>query len=216
MFVNPGRMQSDRMLLPSVVIILLLLVGCTRSPTESEVRSDSPAPITEVPIPHSLIAEHEELHRMLKDVISSGGETGRAAGLIEKQLAAHFAKEAEYALPPLTMLPGLAQERSLSDPSEMIRRSERMKAELPQMLNEHKAIVLGLDELIQAARNENKETAVQFAEKLRLHARMEEEIFYPAGIVAGQYTKLCLAKGSERAVPLTGNVNNAEEPDVRK
>ena len=72
----------------------------------------------------------------------------------------------------------------------MIERSEKMKAELPQMLNEHKSIVLALDQLIQAARNENKPAAIEFAEKLRLHAQTEEEILYPAAIVVGEYSKL--------------------------
>ena len=142
-----------------------------------------------------LVAEHEELKRLLNETIAVGGETGAAAKLVEERLTPHFVNEEEYALPSLTLLPDLAQGKTLNNASEMIRRSERMKNELPQMLNEHRSIVIALDQLAQAARKENKESALEFTEKLRLHARLEEEILYPAGIVAGECAKLHLQQG---------------------
>lgn len=193
MFVNISRSLfrcCNHTLAILVVVMLLLTTGCTKPTSEAEAVRSGPGPVTQVAIPHSLVAEHEELHRMLKETVDLGGETGKFAKLVDERLAPHFVKEEEYALPPLTLLPDLAQDKALTDASEMIRRSERMKAELPQMLNEHKSIVLALDQLTQAARNESKESALQFVEKLRLHARMEEEILYPAAIVAGEYAKL--------------------------
>ena len=193
MFVKISRSllaRCDHILAVLVVVVFLLMAGCTKSTSEAEVVRSGPGPVPEAPIPHSIVAEHEELHRMVKETIALGGETGKFAKLVDERLAPHFVKEEEYALPPLTLLPGLAQDKALTDASEMIRRSETMKAELPQMLNEHKSIVLALDQLTQAARNENKESALQFVEKLRLHAQTEEEILYPAAIVAGEYAKL--------------------------
>ena len=70
--------------------------------------------------------------------------------------------------------------------------ASRLKADLPHMLAEHQAIVKALDQLAAAGRTERQEAALQFAEKLKLHARNEEEVLYPAAILTGEYLKLRL------------------------
>jgi hypothetical protein len=57
--------------------------------------------------------------------------------------------------------------------------TDRLKAELPEMLREHKAVVAALKELMAAAKKEKKPQHARFAEKLMLHARTEEEVLYP-------------------------------------
>lgn len=181
--------RNSGMIAALVTALFLVTTGCSEPSSEEKTMRSGPA-VHEAAIPHSLVAEHKELQALLKNAIDSGGKTGDAARLVEERLAPHFSKEEEYALPPLTLLPDLAQGKNPTGDREMIERSEKMKAELPQMLNEHKSIVLALDQLIQAARNENKPAAIEFAEKLRLHAQTEEEILYPAAIVVGEYSKL--------------------------
>jgi hypothetical protein len=58
------------------------------------------------------------------------------------------------------------------------------------MLAEHKAIVARLEGLTDAARKARKYAYVSFAEKLVLHAQMEEEVLYPAAILIGEYLRL--------------------------
>jgi hypothetical protein len=48
-----------------------------------------------------------------------------------------------------------------------------------------------------AAELEHKPEYVHLAEKLRLHARNEEQVLYPAAILIGEYLKLRLAEGLE-------------------
>jgi hypothetical protein len=62
------------------------------------------------------------------------------------------------------------------------------------MLEEHEAIVAALRKLLQAATAEGHTGFASFAQKLILHAQMEEEILYPASILVGEYVKLRLAK----------------------
>jgi len=57
-------------------------------------------------------------------------------------------------------------------------------------MHEHKAIVIELHKLVEAAKNENRPEYVLFAEKLKLHAQTEEEVLYPAAILIGEYLKL--------------------------
>lgn len=58
-----------------------------------------------------------------------------------------------------------------------------LAAEMPQMLEEHKRIVDALEKLAEAASTEKKAGPARFADKLRLHARKEEEVLYPAAIL---------------------------------
>lgn len=55
---------------------------------------------------------------------------------------------------------------------------------------EHRQIVKELDNLVEVANKENKMEIVLFAEKLKLHAKNEEEVLYPAAILVGEYLKL--------------------------
>jgi hypothetical protein len=67
---------------------------------------------------------------------------------------------------------------------------ERLKAELPQMHEEHRAIAGALGQLEGAAREANRQDVIEFARRLKLHALMEEEILYPAAVLVGEYLKL--------------------------
>lgn len=140
--------------------------------------------------PRSLTVEHKELHAELKSVISAGGATGEAARGVECALQQHFQREEEYALPPLGLLPALASGKVMPEMMEAAEMTSKLRADMGQMLQEHKEIAVALNVLTDAAKQESKDEVVRFAEKLMLHARMEEEVFYPTSILIGEYLKL--------------------------
>ncbi|HEY3073721.1 MAG TPA: hypothetical protein VGJ74_00980 [Burkholderiales bacterium] len=73
-----------------------------------------------------------------------------------------------------------------------------MRIQIPQSLRlEHDE----LHHFLAAARAAQRIDYVEFAEKLINHARMEEEVLYPAAIVVGEYLRLRLAL-HERIVAL--------------
>jgi hemerythrin superfamily protein len=72
--------------------------------------------------------------------------------------------------------------------------TDRLKADLSHMLEEHKAIVAALTNLINEAKKARKPDYTHFAEKLTLHAKNEEEILYPAALLVGEYIKLKFTK----------------------
>jgi hypothetical protein len=146
----------------------------------------------EFKIPHAMKVEHEELHHELENAIQSGGKTGSAAREVAEALHIHFESEEKYALPPLGLLPALAEGRITPDMSEVFSMTDTLKAELPHMLEEHQAIVAALKKMILAAEEEGKPEPVAFAEKLMLHAQNEEEVSYPTAILIGEYLKLKL------------------------
>jgi len=140
--------------------------------------------------PQSLKLEHEELHAQLARATKAGGATGEAAKTVAKALHPHFLKEEEYALPPLGLLPILAEGKSLPEIDVAVEMTDRLKADLNHMLLEHKEIVAALKALTEAAKLEGKDEFVHFAEELTRHAQTEEEVLYPASILVGQYLKI--------------------------
>ncbi|AIF85438.1 hemerythrin HHE cation binding domain-containing protein [Candidatus Nitrososphaera evergladensis SR1] len=140
-------------------------------------------------IPESLKHEHEELHAELKKAIGAGGKVGEAAKAVAEALHLHFMKEEEYAMPPLGLLSALAEGRVTSDMKDVIPMTDKLKADLLHMLEEHKAIVASLKNLLDVANKEGKAEYAAFAEKLMLHAKNEEEVLYPASILVGEYLK---------------------------
>ena len=144
--------------------------------------------------PASLKAEHKELHEELTKATKAGGKTGEAAQAVAQVLHPHFVKEEEFAMPPLSLLPALAEGKLSADMKQVLVLTDRLKKELPQMLKEHQAIVAALQKLEEAAKAESKLDVTHLAEKLRLHAQTEEEVLYPAAVLVGEYVKVKLNK----------------------
>ena len=140
-------------------------------------------------IPSSLKAEHEELHSQLVRATKAGGRTGEAAKAVAKLMHPHFLKEEEYALPPLGLLGPLSKGKLEPAMADVLKMTDKLDAEMPRMLAEHKEIVTALQRLIDAARSESMLDYVGFAEKLMAHARTEEEVSYPTASLIGRYLK---------------------------
>lgn len=193
----------------SVVMALLCITAiavgsCTSTTVNRSVASNSAGSANEQPgtsheqstmklqVPSSIAAEHHELHEELARAIKSGGKTGDAAKIVEQRLSSHFEKEELYALPQLALLAPLAEGGVSPNMKQAIELSDKLKTEMPRMLEEHKAIVEALNTLKEMAKTENKIQAISFAEKLSAHAQNEEQVMYPAAILVGEYLKLKL------------------------
>ena len=140
-------------------------------------------------IPEPMKLEHDELHADLVKATQVGGRTGDAAKAVAKVLHHHFVKEEAYALPPLGLLAPLAAGRFEPEMGAVLELTDRLEAELPQMLAEHAQIVVALRLLIAAATSENRPDVVRFAEQLLLHAKSEEEVAYPAALLGGRVVR---------------------------
>ena len=145
-------------------------------------------------IPKSIELEHEELRTHLDRLTKAGGQTGEAAKSVEKVLSNHFGKEEKYALPPLGLLVPLSQGKFEPAMAEVLKLTDKLAAEMPVMLSEHKDLIAALRKLAEAAKAENRAEGVRFAEELTMHAQGEEEITYPAALLVGRYVKSKLAQ----------------------
>lgn len=155
----------------------------------------------EFSIPEPLRAEHAELHTELAEATKAGGRVGEAAREVASRLHPHFVREEEFALPPLALLGSLATGAATPAMADVLALTDKLQAELPGMLAEHKEIVAALGDLEAAANAENKPQYARFAEKLIQHARTEEEVLYPAALLIGRYVRLTLGAGESSNTP---------------
>jgi hypothetical protein len=115
-------------------------------------------------IPQPLKTEHEELHAELVKATRTGGQVAGAAKAVAKILHLHFVKKEEYVLPPLALLPHLARGEIMTEMKDVLTMTDRLLADLPQLLQEHKAIVTALKNLSKAARQEKMPECLNLAE----------------------------------------------------
>jgi len=141
-------------------------------------------------IPPSLKHEHGEMRASLEIAGKAIGKSGKAAREVARLLLPHFKKEEEYALPPLDALAIMAGGGLPETPKAIIDKAERLRLELGDMLREHQAIAKALEDLYETATDDARPELARFARKLLLHAQMEEQIYYPAALVIGDYLKL--------------------------
>lgn len=146
--------------------------------------------------PPSLKQEHDELHAELAAATKGQGPVGEAARAVARSLHPHFLKEEEFALPPLGLAAALARGETTREAASVTAMTDRLKAELPQMLAEHREIVAALRKLEDTARAHNDEPAIRLARKIVSHALVEEEVMYPAAILVGEYVKARLGRGT--------------------
>lgn len=140
-------------------------------------------------IPESMRREHEEIHEALVRATKLPGRVGDAARELAQLLHPHFVREEEIALPPLGLLAPLSKAPPTAEMRDVLPMTDALRAELPRMLQEHVAIGAAAWRLEEVAREERNDDVEELAQKLQLHAKGEEELFYPAAILVGDVVK---------------------------
>ena len=130
--------------------------------------------------------EHEELHSELRRATRIHGAVGTAAKHVAEILHPHFERENELAMPVIGIAKELAEDRSSTDFPRAFELAEKFRSEYAKMLHEHEEILEALAELEKAAKRAKKHAVIEFARKLRTHAKIEEELTYPAVLMVGK------------------------------
>jgi hemerythrin-like domain-containing protein len=137
--------------------------------------------------PLSLEKEHEEIWQLLLRVQHLSGKTGSIAEKLAKDLKTHIDKEESLALPLLGILKDIADgklKNGVAKRASLL--GSKFEKEYPGMLHGHRELRKFLERLKKVGAEEGHLTAVRFAEALEAHSKQEEEVLYPAAIVAGQ------------------------------
>jgi len=146
-------------------------------------------------VPQSVKSEHEELHSILVGATREAGELGAAAKLLDTLMRQHFNSEEQFALPPVALLPRLARGEATAEMESALALTDRLQAELANMLSEHQEILKAVRRLLAAARSQDRVEYAEFAERLIRHVQLAEQVLYPAAVLAGRYMRLKLGRG---------------------
>ena len=144
---------------------------------------------TLIRIPEAIRVEHQAIHEALVRATEVPGPVGAAARELAAALHPHFVREEQIALPPLGLLAPLARGEFTPEMRGVLPMTDALRAELPRMLEEHKAIRAATIRLGDAARAEGDTAVARLAEQLELHAQSEEELFYPAAVLVGDLVR---------------------------
>lgn len=142
-----------------------------------------------IAIPEGMKAEHDAIHQQLVRVTQAAGRTGEAGRALAEVLHPHFVREEQIALPPLGLLAPLARGELTEAMSAVLPMTDSLRAELPRMLEEHKAIHAATARLAEAARRESNAEGAALAAALAAHAGAEEQLFYPAALLVGEVVR---------------------------
>lgn len=137
--------------------------------------------------PAPLKSQHDALLADIKPAAKLKGKSGECARRLARLIKQHFAREETFVLPPLGLLPQLAQEGIEAAMIEAIALAYRVRDELPDLLAEQRAIVAALEDLLRAADTDGQSQLVEFGERLLLHEEIEQRVTYPASILVGHY-----------------------------
>ena len=141
------------------------------------------------PIPQSMRAEHAEIHAALEEATRAPGPVGQAARELARVLHPHFVREEQIALPPLSLLQPLAARSFEPWMQGVLPMTDSLRDELPRMLQEHQVIGAAARRLEEVARQARNAKVEHLAQQLQLHARGEEELFYPAAVLVGDLVR---------------------------
>jgi hypothetical protein len=133
--------------------------------------------------------EHEETLRQLTAIARRHNRTGDIARKAIPVFKAHFQREEEYILPPLTLAPALADGRVTADMRWAIAMADRIKADSIAIFEEHTVITEWMTELATAAERSHERDVVDFARAAVADSLYDTEVTEPTAIVIGEYLR---------------------------
>ena len=190
---NNFRLRS--MFLRSLPFLCIIGIPVTAFSAEKEAVNGT----SDLKVPPSIQNQHKDLHARLAAAEHLAGATGEAARRLAGALEGHFEKEERWALPILSLLPDLSHGEMPLHAGDAQQLSSILRKEEAQMLLEHKEIKKILSQLRTAASSEGRKEVVVFCDDLARHAKSEEEIFYPAALLVGDYIRLKQDLAAHRA-----------------
>ncbi len=163
-------------------------------------------------IPTTVERSHQELLGLLVAAQRLPGKTGVVAEELAKNLQPHLDREEECALPLLGLLQTLVTRNvNAAESGRATKLYTQMKKEYPRMTREHKELHKLIEQLKKVGAEEGHLTAVRFAEKLERHTQDDEELLYPAALLAGRLASKDNRMGTRLYGPAT---SSGKQPGV--
>ena len=140
-------------------------------------------------IPQSLRLEHDNTLRQLAALSRRRGAVGAEASKALTLFKQHLQREEEFILPPLTLLPLLADGKVSPDMKWAVAMADRVRAEREKTYQQHTQITDAMNSLAAAARRTHDSEALDFAQGAVADSLNDIELLEPMSIVIGDYLK---------------------------
>jgi len=147
-------------------------------------------------VPKALEEEHEELMGSLRRYSLEPGKLGERVRDVLEALEPHFEKEEKLAMPLLGVIHDLFEEKA-EGLDELVECYRGMKEGHRVMLKEHEEIVRRVKRAEEEADLQGRRDVVERLRSLMHHAKVEEDVLYPAALLAGQAAQRLLGRRSE-------------------
>ena len=171
------------------LFLLFFLIQC--KPKENQLFTQFP---NKPEVPSSIKETHASLLEQIHKITLYNDSSTPIALKLEELMLHHFKEEENFILPPLGLLPSLANGKLPEESKDIILLCEKMKVQMDHMSVEHQMIKVHIDELKQVSKKENLAEIIEFEKEVIKHAISEEEVFFPAAILVGEYLKLKTVK----------------------
>lgn len=218
-------MRTSSAVCPAILALVAVTVGAACSSSIADQPAESPPPAHEhalqiapdaqhaaIRIPDTVRTEHEHIHAALVDATKAAGPVGEAARELARVLNPHFVREEQIALPPLGLLAPLAAGEFSPEMESVLPMTDALRKELPEMLREHIEIGAATRRLEQVSKEAGHGQAEALARELSMHAKSEEEVFYPAAILVGEVVRARARdqRGPAEALPAHDHHHSSE------
>jgi len=140
-------------------------------------------------IPQSLIVEHQDTLDRLTALARRRGEVGQEARKALALFKAHTAREQEFILPPLTLLPDLAAGKVTPDMAWALTMADRVKTEHEQIYQEHVQVTDAMTALYNAGKRAKDKEAMDFAQAGVADSLNDSELLEPMVLMIGDYLR---------------------------
>jgi hypothetical protein len=160
--------------------------ACTIPPSIATAQT---TPAATHPLPQSLRVEHAETLARLAMLTKRPGQVGVEARKAMDLFRRHAAREEEFILPALTLLPVLADGKVTQDMSWAVAMADRVRAEREQIFQEHTQVTDALNALVTAAIRAHDADAKEFAEAAAADSLNDVELLEPTVLLIGDYLR---------------------------
>jgi hypothetical protein len=167
---------------------------------------------TSLQVPQSVRLQHDQIVSRLMTYTKHEAPVGAAATKALATLNAHYEKEEKFVLPPLGLLPRIANGEISKDMAPAIAMALRTQAALPELQNDHIQITSLMNELIEAGNKSHNDELVRLATRIAAQSLNHIEVLIPASIMVGNYLRQRLPKDQHSSG--AGNCALGEKTDA--
>lgn len=146
-------------------------------------------------VPQSIRLQHQQIISRLEHFASNKDkESAAAAQKAAAFLKEHYAKEEEFVLPPLALLPRLAKGEVSKEMEPAVAMADRTKSALADFENDHINITSLMNELIEVGKKKKNDELVRLASRVAAQSLNDIEVAQPTTILIGEYIRQRLSR----------------------